>query len=158
MRWGEPGYLAPPSPQEMHMLKDPDLTFITIDRHELLRNRNEVEGVEDPETDVKAINIADEYYNYPEACSVDKYGNILVSIRDEEVQRRIDGVALDKLKDKPMEPRKPYIVGVETDKVTIGWESTDLGTGLVDQYHVEYKEVSKHDSDFKVLVVREWVS
>ncbi|GMH77161.1 hypothetical protein TL16_g07310 [Triparma laevis f. inornata] len=142
--------------KDTFLISDPDLTFITIDRAEVLRNRNEVLGVTDTEADVVVVDVGDEYYNYPEACSVDRGGNILVSIRDEKIQRRIDGQALDKLKDRPQTPKKPYIVGVEINSITLGWWATDEGTGLVDQYHVEYLEISKPDSGFKVLLIREW--
>ena len=87
---------------------------------------------------------------------MDKTGDILVSIRGAKHQRFISGKALDNLREVPAEPDPPYIVGVELDKVIIGWDSNDEGSGLVDQYHIEYKGVSKHDSEWKVAIVKEW--
>jgi hypothetical protein len=102
------------------------------------------------------VDLNDEFGFYPEACSVDKTGDILVSIRGEQVQRRIRGKALDNLREAPTEPNRPYIVGTEVDKITIGWEATDEGTGLIDQYHIEYKDMSHITNEWKVAVVKEW--
>jgi len=143
--------------KEESLPSDPDMTFITIDRQEVARNKQEVNGVVDTSTDIVTVDLDDEYGFYPEACSVCKTGDILISIRGEQVQRKIIGKALDHLREAPTEPNRPYIVGTEVDKITIGWEATDEGTGLVDQYHIEYKEVGRHDdSEWKVAVVKEW--
>ena len=93
--------------REESLESDPDMVFITIDMHEVARNKQEVTGVVDTETDVVTVNLDDEYGFYPEACSVDKRGDILVSIRGEKRQRRIDGKALDILKEvRPSEERR----------------------------------------------------
>jgi hypothetical protein len=102
------------------------------------------------------LSLPQEFGNLPESVAVDKVGDIFVGVRGVKKFRRIDGKALQKVVAKPAQPEPPYVVGMTSKSVTMGWTCNDEGTGLIDQYIVEYQEVFKHEAKWKTLVVKEW--
>ncbi len=132
---------------------DPDITFITIDLPEVLARRRSELGIT-RDSSGPPVDIERSFGSYPEAVSVDKAGDIFVALRDSTVRRRISGYALMKVCDAPRDPLPPYIVGVTMDSITIGWRSTDEGTGLVDKHQVDYLDVAH--GKWSTLVTRDW--
>jgi len=60
----------------------------------------------------------------------------------------------------PSKPVPPYIAGVQKTSITVGWLPNDEGTGLVDEYTLEYKEMFKQHQQpqdgWKTLSIQKW--
>jgi hypothetical protein len=140
--------------KEFSTADDPDMVFITIDIPEIIRRRTESNG---NSSDVVVYDPNKENFDYPESVAVDKSGDVLVSYRGIKKQRKIKGKALQDIIAKPGQPRPPYIVGRNKNDLTISWECNDEGTGLIDEYQLEYKEMFKHDAGWKALANKKWM-
>jgi len=86
---------------------DPDMVFMTIDIQKIIKERKLDLGQRDGDMggDVVMVDADTEFNSYPEAVAVDKYGDILVTMRGQGGgQRKILGLALQVR--KPEQERK----------------------------------------------------
>ena len=139
------------------MTNDPDLTVMSIDGNMVLKQRVQGSGMGGKEAHRQSINLGVEFASYPESVCVDRYGDIFVSMKDSKKgKRKIDGVAQMNLKFVPEAPEPPFCVGVTSNSVTIGWKANDEGTGLVDRYNLEYRELNENNSGYRALATINW--